>query len=211
MSAVKELKAVARDRVGKGAARAVRLTGQVPAVIYGGGEPPRTIALNANDTQRLVYAGHFLTTVFEVDLDGSKTRVIPRDYQLDPVKDTLVHVDFLRLAAGQTLTIEIPVHFVGHETSPGLKRGGTLNVVRHTVELVVPSDAIPESIEADLSTLDMGDSLHISAMKLPNGVRTVIDRDFTVATIAAPTALGAEAEAEAAAITEAAKAESAKP
>ena len=211
MSAVKELKAVARDRVGKGAARAVRLTGQVPAVIYGGGEPPRTIALNANDTQRLVYAGHFLTTVFEVDLDGSKTRVIPRDYQLDPVKDTLVHVDFLRLAAGQTLTIEIPVHFVGHETSPGLKRGGTLNVVRHAVELVVPSDAIPESIEADLSTLDMGDSLHISAMKLPDGVRTGIDRDFTVATIAAPAALGAEAEAEAAAITEAAKAESAKP
>ncbi len=211
MSAVKELKAVARDRVGKGAARAVRLTGQVPAVIYGGGEPPRTIALNANDTQRLVYAGHFLTTVFEVDLDGAKTRVIPRDYQLDPVKDTLVHVDFLRLAAGQTLTIEIPVHFVGHETSPGLKRGGTLNVVRHTVELVVPSDAIPESIEADLSALDMGASLHISAMKLPDGVRSVIDRDFTVATIAAPAELGQEAEAEAAAITEAAKAESAKP
>ena len=210
MSAVKELKAVVRDRVGKGAARAVRRSGQVPAVIYGGGEPPHAIALNGNETQRLIYAGHFLTTVFEVDVDGAKTRVIPRDYQLDPVRDIPMHVDFLRVAAGQTLTVEVPVHFVGHETSPGLKRGGTLNVVRHAIELIVPTDAIPDAIEADLSTLDIGDSLHVSAVKLPEGVRAAIDRDFTIATIATPATLGSEAEAEQAAISDAAKAESAK-
>jgi large subunit ribosomal protein L25 len=202
MSAAKQLQAVARDRVGKGAARAVRRTGQVPAVIYGGGAAPQPIALNENETKRLIFAGHFLTTVFEIDVDGQKTQVIPRDYQLDPVKDTPLHVDFLRLAEGQTVTVEVPVHFIGHEGSPGLKRGGALNVVRHAVELIVPSNAIPDGIEADLSGLDINDSLHISAVKLPEGARPVIDRDFTIATIAVPAALGSElsqasAEAEA--------------
>jgi large subunit ribosomal protein L25 len=186
MSAVRELKAVARERSGKGGARAVRREGRVPAVIYGGGADAVSIALDSNQMRQLIFAGHFLTTIFEMDVDGSRTRVIPRDYQLDPVKDTPLHIDFMRLAAGQTLTVEVPVHFVGQEDSPGLKRGGTLNVVRHTVELIVPSDAIPDAIEASLAGLDITDSLHISAVKLPDGVRSVIDRDFTLATIAVP-------------------------
>jgi large subunit ribosomal protein L25 len=210
MSAVRELKAVARERSGKGGARAVRREGRVPAVIYGGGGDAVSIALDGNQMRQLIFAGHFLTTIFEMDVDGSKTRVIPRDYQLDPVKDTPVHIDFMRLSAGQTLTVEVPVHFVGQETCQGLKRGGTLNVVRHTVELIVPSDQIPDAIEASLEGLDINDSLHISAVKLPAGARTVIDRDFTLATIAVPAALGAQAEKEAAAVTEASKAESAK-
>jgi large subunit ribosomal protein L25 len=208
MSDVRELKAVARDQVGKGAARAVRRTGRVPAVIYGGGAAPRAISLDANETRLTIFAGHFLTTVFEVDVDGERTRVIPRDYQLDPVKDTPLHVDFLRLTEGQTLTVEVPVHYVNQDASPGLKAGGTLNVVRHTVELIVPASAIPDAIDADLTGLGFGDSLHISAVKLPPNVRPVIDRDFTLATIAVPAALGRAAEEEQAAVTGAAKAES---
>lgn len=199
MSAVRELKAVARERSGKGGARAVRREGRVPAVIYGGGADAVSIALDSNQMRQLIFAGHFLTTIFEMDVDGSKTRVIPRDYQLDPVKDTPVHIDFMRLAAGQTLTVEVPVHFVGQEESPGLKRGGALNVVRHTVELIVPSDTIPESIEASIAGLDIGDSLHIAAVMLPAGVRPVIDRDITLATIAVPAGFNDEDEAPAAA------------
>lgn len=186
MSAVRELKAVARDRVGKGGARAVRREGRVPAVIYGAGADNVSIALDGNEMRQLIFGGHFLTTIFEVDVDGGRTRVIPRDYQLDPVKDFPLHIDFMRLAEGQTLTVEVPVHFIGHDNSPGLKRGGTLNVVRHTVELIVPSDAIPDALEADLSGLDITDSLHISAVTLPAGARSVIERDFTLATIAVP-------------------------
>lgn len=210
MSAVRELKAVARERAGKGGARAERRQGRIPAVIYGGGGDAVSVALDSNEMRQLIFAGHFLTTIFELDVDGQRTRVIPRDYQLDPVKDFPLHVDFMRLAAGQTLTVEVPVHFVGQDQSPGLKRGGTLNVVRHTVELIVPSDSIPDAIEASIASLDINDSLHISAVKLPDGARSVIDRDFTLATIAVPAALGSQAEKEAAAVTEASKAESAK-
>lgn len=209
MSAAKELKAQARERVGKGAARAVRREGRVPAVIYGGGVEPAPISLDGNETRHLIFAGHFLTTMFEVDVEGQKTRVIPRDYQLDPVKDVPLHVDFLRVTEGQTLTVDVPVHFVNQAASPGIKNGGVLNVVRHTVEMDVPADAIPDSVEVDLSGLHMGDSIHISSVKLPEGATLTIDRDFTVATIATPAGLGAQVEAEEAAVTEAAKAESA--
>jgi len=209
MSAVKELKASPRDRVGKGAARALRRDGQIPAVIYGGGAAPTPIALNANTMTQLIYAGHFKTTVFEVDVDGRKTRVIPRDYALDPVKDMPIHVDFLRVAAGQTITVEVPVHFLNSETAPGIKNGGVLNVVRHAVEVEAPADRIPDAIEVDLAGAQMGDSIHISSVKLPAGVTPTIDRDFTIATIAAPAGLGAKVEAEEAAAAEAAKAESA--
>jgi large subunit ribosomal protein L25 len=186
MSDVKQLKAVARDRVGKGAARAVRRQGQVPAVIYGGGQPPQAIALDFNQMKRLIYAGHFRTTIFEIDVDGSTVRAIPRDYQLDPVKDFPIHVDFMRVAAGSTVTVEVAVHVVGQEKSPGMKRGGALNVVRHAVELIVPADGIPDFVEADVSTLDIGDSLHISAVKLPAGAKpTITDRDFTILSITA--------------------------
>jgi large subunit ribosomal protein L25 len=200
MASVKQLQAVARDRVGKGAARAVRRQGRVPAVIYGAGAPAEAIALDFNQTKQLIFAGHFLTTVFEIDVDGAKTRAIPRDYQLDPVKDVPVHVDFLRLAEGQRIRVEVPVHFIKQEASPGLKRGGTLNIVRHTIEMEVPADAIPESLDADLTGFDIGDSLHISAIQLPPNTRpTISERDFTVATIVAPSGFKEETAAEAAA------------
>src|SRR3954454_18217834 len=200
MSAVKQIQAVARDRAGKGAARAVRRQGQVPAVIYGGGEAATPIAVDFNQAKQLIFAGHFLTTVFEIEVDGRKTRAIPRDYQLDPVKDLPVHVDFLRLAEGQRIRVEVPVRFINQEASPGLKRGGTLNVVRPTVELLVPADAIPNSLDADLAGLDINDSLHISAIKLPEGARpTITDRDFTVATVAVPAGFKDEVAAAAAA------------
>lgn len=190
MSAVKQIKAVARDRVGKGAARAVRRNGQVPAVIYGAGEPAMSISLDFAQTKKLIFAGHFLTTIFEIDVDGVKTRAIPRDYQLDPVRDQPLHVDFLRVVQGGTINVDVPVHFVNQDSSPGLKRGGTLNIVRHTVELIVPSDNIPEAIDVDLANTEIGDSLHISAVKLPEGARPAInDRDFTLATIVAPAGL----------------------
>lgn len=211
MSAAKPLEAVARDRVGKGAARAVRRQGRVPAVIYGAGRPPQAISLDADRTRHLILGGHFLTTLFAIDVGGSSVRAIPRDYQLDPVKDTPLHVDFLRIAEGQTIEVEVPVHFLNQAGSPGLKAGGTLNVVTHAIGLEVPADAIPDSIEVDLAGLTIGDSIHISQVKLPAGAKvTVTDRDFTVATIAPPTVLTAEEDAPPAAETSASAAEPAK-
>lgn len=207
MSAAKQLKAVARERVGKGAARALRRDGQIPAVIYGAGAPALAIALSANEMNRLVYAGHFKTTIFEIDVAGKKNRVIPRDYALDPVKDTVEHIDFLRVKAGQKISVEVPVHFLNSETSPGIKNGGVLNIVRHSIELEVPADKIPEAIEVDLAGTQMGDSIHVSSVKIPDGAELTIDRDFTIATIAVPAGLGAEVEAEEAAVAEAQKEE----
>ena len=195
---VKQMKAASRTQGGKGAARAVRREGRIPAVIYGGGEAPVAISLDYKETQHLIFAGHFLTTQFEIDVDGAKTRVIPRDYQLDPVRDFPMHVDFLRLKAGQLVRVEVPVHFVNGEIAPGIKRGGTLNVVMHAVELLVPADAIPESITADLTGFDIGDSLHISAIPLPAGVKTVDPTDFTVATVVASSGMKDEEPAAAA-------------
>ena len=195
MSDMKKLSAVARDRVGKGAARAIRRQGYVPAVVYGTGQPPKAIAIQFKEAKKLIYDGGFMTTMFEIDIQGDKERVIPRDYQLDPVKDMPIHIDFFRVAKGQTITVEVPVHFLNQETCVGIKRGGTLNVVRHTVELFVPADAIPDSIEVDIKDLEMGDSLHISAVTLPEGCSpTIQDRDFTIATIATPAGFKEEAE-----------------
>ena len=207
MSAAKQLTAVARDRVGKGAARALRRNGQIPAVIYGGGAAPVTIALDANQMNRLIYAGHFKTTIFELEIGGKKNRVIPRDYALDPVRDTPIHVDFLRVKAGQKLVVEVPVHFLNGENSPGIKNGGVLNIVRHAIELEVPADKIPDAIEVDLAGTQMGDTIHVSSVKIPAGAELTIDRDFTIATIAVPAGLGAEVEAEEAAVAEAQKEE----
>ncbi len=184
MADVIALSAKPRPRVGKGAARAVRREGMVPAVIYGDKKPPEPISLAFRDVWKHVQTGAFLSTICEIDLEGKKIRVIPRDVQMDPVRDFPLHVDFLRLAKGARVTVEVPVSFVNEEESPGLKRGGTLNVVRHMVELSCPMDSIPESIEADLSGLEIGDSLHISDITLPEGVEAAItDRDFTIATI----------------------------
>ncbi|MFD1696335.1 50S ribosomal protein L25/general stress protein Ctc [Roseibium aestuarii] len=192
-----ELKATARDRVGKGAARALRREGLIPAVIYGDKKPALPITIPVKETTIALHKGGFLTHIATIEVDGEKHRVIAKDYQLDPVRDELVHVDFLRVGKDATLTVEVPVHFLNEETCPGLKKGGVLNIVRHTVEMTVPATAIPESIDFDLSTVNLGDSIHISATTLPAGCKpTITDRDFTVATIAAPAGLKSEGEAE---------------
>jgi large subunit ribosomal protein L25 len=184
MAATQEMKATARPQVGKGAARATRRTGRVPGVIYGEKKPPLPISLDVAEVTRRIYAGHFLTTVYEIDVEGEKHRVIPRAYQLDPVKDRPIHVDFQRLGVGSVVRVHVPVRFINQDAAPGIKRGGTLNIVRHTVEFYCPAESIPESITADLTGLDIGYSLHISKIALPEGIRPVIrDRDFTVATI----------------------------
>ncbi len=207
MAQAKQLAATVRSGTGKGAARSVRRDGRVPAVIYGGGQPPLSISLDYKTTNQLIYAGHFLKTIFEIEVDGQKIKALPRDYQLDVVRDTPMHVDFLRLTAGSSLRVDVPVHFVGQDASAPIKMGATLNIVRHTVELRVPADNIPEAITADVSKMGMGDSLHISAVQLPEGCRTVItNRDFTIATMVPPKAVEETAPAAAAAAAPAAAA-----
>ena len=210
MSATKTLEAVARDRVGKGAARAVRRQGQIPAVIYGGNQAPQAIAVELIRTRTLIYAGGFKTTLFEITVGGKKTRAIPRDYQLDPVTGVPLHVDFLRVVSGQTVTVDVPVHFLNEEQAPGIKKnGGTLNVALHTLSLDVAPDQIPEAVEIDLTGREIGDVIHVSDVKLPAGTYTGEATD-TVANILPPTVLGAEVEAEEAAIAEAQAAEAAE-
>ncbi|WP_417686479.1 50S ribosomal protein L25/general stress protein Ctc [Roseibium sp.] len=187
MASSYELKATARDRVGKGAARALRREGLIPAVIYGDKKPALPISIPLKETSLALHKGGFLTHIATVEVDGAKHQVIAKDFQLHPVRDELLHVDFLRVGKGTTLTVDIPVHFINEETCPGIKKGGMLNVVRHTVEMNVPATAIPEALVFDLAKADIGDTLHISATTLPEGAHpTITDRDFTVATIAAP-------------------------
>ncbi|CAN0655743.1 Large ribosomal subunit protein bL25 [Nitratireductor aquimarinus] len=197
MSQSYELKAEARERVGKGSARAIRRNGKIPAVIYGDKDAPISITLPYKEVFMKIHAGGFLTTIATIDVDGKKIKVLPKDYQLDPVRDFLMHVDFLRIGKGTVVTVNVPVHFINEETAPGIKRGGVLNVVRHEVEFTCPATAIPEYIEVDLAGMDIGDSAHISAVKLPAGVEpTITDRDFTIATVAAPAGLKSEEAAE---------------
>jgi len=185
-AAMKPLAATVRSGVGKGAARSERREGRVPGVIYGGGEAAEPISLNYRELNKLIYAGHFLTTIFELDIEGRKERVIPRDYQLDVVKDTPLHVDFLRLRPGSFLKVNVPVHFINQDTCPGIKKGGSLNVILHSVEMKVPADAIPEGITADLSAFDINESLHISAIALPEGCRPTQAGNFSIASISPP-------------------------
>jgi large subunit ribosomal protein L25 len=194
MTATKVLTAEARDRVGKGAARALRREGKIPAVIYGDKRPPEGVALDRNQMTLLVRAGGFMTTLFEMQVGGGGTeRVIPRDFQLDPVRDALMHIDFLRLGKDAVIDVEVPVRFVNQDRSPGIKRGGVLNIVRHRIELHVRADSIPEFLEVDVAGLDINDSVHISSVALPEGARPVIhERDFTIATVAAPTVVTEE-------------------
>jgi large subunit ribosomal protein L25 len=200
MAQTSVLKAEVRERGGKGAARAVRREDKVPAVIYGDKKPPVMISLPQRETTRRLHAGGFLTHLIQIEVGGETIRAIPKDYQLDPVRDFLIHVDFLRVGEGARLTIAVPVHFKNHPESPGLKRGGVLNVVRHAIDMIVPADAIPEFVEVDLTGLDIGDSIHISSIPLPKGVTpTIKGRDFTVATIAGAAAVLPDAEEGAAA------------
>ncbi len=201
---VKSLSARARDRAGKGAARAVRREGYIPAVIYGGKETPITISLETRGLRRELSRKGFFTTLTDIDLDGTAHRVLARDVQFHPVTDQPLHVDFLRVSESTRITVAIPVVFENEEDCPGLRRGGVLNIVRHEVEVTCRADAIPHSLMANLAELEIGDSIHISQIALPDGVVPAIaDRDFTVATVAAPTVVRDEAlEAEAAAAAE---------
>jgi large subunit ribosomal protein L25 len=210
MATVKELKATARPKAGKGAARAERRAGRVPGVIYGDGKPPVPISLDRADIRQRIYAGHFLTTLHDLDIEGVKHRVIPRDYQLDPVRDTPIHVDFLRLGEGAQIRVNIPVHVVNADQAPGVKRGGTVNIVTHAIEVRCPADAIPAAIDVDVTGLEIAHSLHLSDIKLPEGVKVLASRDVTLVTIVAPSGYleeqkaAAEAAAAAAAAAEAA-------
>ncbi len=182
------IEALARERVGKGTARAARRAGQVPAIIYGNKETPLSLTIDRKALERELYRPGFFTRLMDVKLNGDMHRVLPRDLQLHPVTDAPIHVDFLRYSADRKITVEVPVTFLNEEECPGLKVGGVLNVVRHTVEVLCTADRIPEGFTLDLTGLEIGDSLHASAIVLPGQVEfTVTDRDFTIATIASPT------------------------
>lgn len=192
-----ELKAEARERVGKGSARELRRNGLIPAVIYGDKQPPVSITLSTNEVTKRIHAGGFMTTIATIDVDGKTYNVLPKDYQRDPVRDFVMHVDFLRVSAKTLVNVEVPVHFINEDKS-AIKTGAVLNIVRHTVEFHCPANEIPEFITVDLDGAKVGDSIHISAVTLPKGVTPVIaDRDFTIATIVAPAAGLAEETEEA--------------
>ena len=194
MSEALTLPAELRERAGKGASRELRRTGRVPAVIYGGKEDPVAIHVEAKELVRQLGTGHFMNSIVMVEVGGKKVRALPKDVALHPVTDRPLHVDFLRLAKDSKIHVEVPVVFVNEEASPGLKKGGVLNVVRHELELVCESDKIPDDIQLDLTGLDLGDSIHISQITLPAGsVSAITDRDFTIATVVAPSGLRSEA------------------
>jgi large subunit ribosomal protein L25 len=196
MSETLKLAAEMRERAGKGASRAVRRTGRVPAVIYGAGEPATPIHVEEKILVRQLSTGHFMNSVVEIEIDGKAIRTLPRDVQFHPVSDRPIHVDFFRLTGDATITVQVPVHFVDEDKSPGMKRGAVLNIVRHELQLDCPSNAIPDQIEISLAGRDVGDSIHISAVTLPKGVTSHIhDRDFTIATMVAPSALKSEVDA----------------
>ena len=199
MAAPITLTVTAREGAGRGPARATRREGRVPGVLYGEGKPPALISVDPRQLTRELVKPGFFARLIEVELEGSKQRALPREVQLDPVTDRPVHVDFMRVGAGTKISVAVPVRFVNSENSPGIKRGGILNVVRHSVDLLCPVDAIPEHITIALDDLEIGDSIHISKVKLPEGIRPVLSRDFTIASIASPTAVREEAAAAAAA------------
>ena len=194
MTDITVLTANAREKVGKGSAREARRQGNIPAVIYGDKKSPTPIVVEQKILVRHLSTGGFFNTLFDIDVNGELNRVLPRDVQLHPVTDVPEHVDFLRVSATTKVSVEVPVEFIGDDVSPGIKSGGVLNVVRYTVEVSCTPDLIPNTLLLDLSSAEIGDSLHISAVNLPEGVTPIIsDRDFTIATIVAPTVVRDEA------------------
>jgi large subunit ribosomal protein L25 len=184
------LSAETRNGAGKGASRELRRQNRVPAVIYGNKQEPELIHVEEKALVKLLMTGHFSNSVVEIELGGKKQITIPKDVAFHPVSDRPMHVDFLRIVKGAKVDVEVPVMFVNEDASPGLKRGGVLNIVRHELELICENDKIPDDIQIDVAGFDIGDSIHISHVKLPKGSESKItDRDFTIATIVAPSAL----------------------
>jgi len=201
MTEIHNLRIQAKDTAGKGAARATRRAGRVPGVVYGAKQDPMMITMDPRELKRALSTGSFFATLCDLELDGAKQRVLPRDLQLHPVSDQPTHVDFLRVSADTEVNVDVPVIFANQENVVGIKRGGLLNIVRHEIEVICKADAIPQEFRIDLAALelDIGDSVHASNLDLPPGVRLMIaDRDFTIATIAAPTVVREEEEAAAA-------------
>ncbi|MBT0669018.1 50S ribosomal protein L25/general stress protein Ctc [Novosphingobium profundi] len=193
MSDTLTLPAETRDRAGKGASRALRREGRVPAVVYGNNEEPLSIHVEAKELSRQLGTGHFFNSIVEIEVGGKKLRTLPKDVAFHPVSDRPLHVDFLRLSKNATVHVNVPVVFINEELSPGLKRGGVLNIVRHELELVCAADKIPDDIQIDVTGFDVGESIHASHVTLPAGAaQAITDRDFTIATIAAPSALKSE-------------------
>ncbi|MEM7700842.1 MAG: 50S ribosomal protein L25/general stress protein Ctc [Pseudomonadota bacterium] len=184
------LPAERRERAGKGASRALRREGRIPAVIYGGKEDPITIHVEEKELVKQLMTGHFMNSIVKIEVGGDTVRTLPKDVALHPVSDRPTHADFLRLSKDATVDVSIPVSFVNEEASPGLKKGGVLNVVRHELELVCAADKIPGEIEIDVTGKEVGDSIHISEVSLPEGSTSAItDRDYTIATLVAPSSL----------------------
>jgi large subunit ribosomal protein L25 len=204
MATVREFKATARPQAGKGASRAVRREGRVPGVIYGDNQPPLNISLDTAELGLRIFAGKFLTTLCDVDVDGTKIRVIPRDFQIDPVRDVPVHIDFMRLGKGATIRVKVPIHMINADQSPGIKRGGTVNIVTHTLDVRCPAEAIPEAFEVDLAGLEINHSKHLSDINLPPDVRPYIQGDATLVTIVPPSGYAEEKGGEGAAAAPAA-------
>jgi large subunit ribosomal protein L25 len=184
------LSAETRERAGKGASRALRNSGRTPAVIYGNNEEPTIVHVEEKALLKALHTGHFMNSVVMIGVGGKNVRTLPKDVSFHPVNGRPLHVDFLRISEHAKVTVQVPVHFTNEEKSPGIKRGGVLNIVRHELELVCDAATIPDEIEVSLAGFDVGDSIHISAVTLPAGAASAItDRDFTIATIVAPSAL----------------------
>lgn len=197
------LSAEARDRAGKGASRAHRREGRVPAVIYGSNEEPTSIHIEEKGLMKQLHTGHFMNSVVMIELGGKKVRTLPKDVQFHPVSDRPLHVDFLRISEHAEVTVQVPVVFVDEDQAPGIKRGGVLNVVAHDLSLVCDAAEIPDQIEISLAGLDVGSSIHLGDIKLPKGSKAAgADSDLTIATIVAPSALKSEEAEEAAAADE---------
>jgi large subunit ribosomal protein L25 len=193
------LSAEPRARAGKGPARGTRRMGRIPAIVYGDNREPALISVELRELTRCLARPGFFNHLIEIKLDGATHRALPRDVQYHPVTDAPLHVDFQRVATGAQVTVNVPVLFINHERSVGLRRGGILNIVRHGVDMICPVDSIPERLVVDLDGLDIGDSVHISAVELPENARPVVqDRDFTIASIAASSLVREEAAAAAA-------------
>ena len=184
------LSADLRERAGKGASRALRNAGRVPAVIYGNNEEPTAIHIEEKMLLKALHTGHFMNSIVMIELGGKQVRTLPKDVAFHPVNDRPHHADFLRIGEHSEVHVNVPVHFTDEDTSPGMKRGAVLNMVRHELELVCDAALIPDDIKISLNGLEIGDSIHISHVALPAGARSAItDRDFTIATLVAPSGL----------------------